>query len=320
MNPRVALLPLFALSLTAAAQTNFTTENLTLETRTATLPATLLIPAKLLANAPVALIIAGSGPTDRDGNSGQGLQTNTYKLIAEGLANAGIASLRYDKFASGSSKLKITNEAELTFEDGANDAAAWIETLKKDSRFKSFYVIGHSEGSLVGILAAQKSSVDGFISLAGPGRNIADVLLEQLKPQFPADLFAETTRVITELRAGRKVAASGIKLPAQLRDSLFRDSVQPYLISWMRSDPAEEIKKLKAKVLIVQGNTDIQVKVADAERLGAAAGVKPVILGGVNHPFKNAPLEQSANLATYNQPNLPLGTGVLETLLNFLKP
>jgi uncharacterized protein len=228
--------------------------------------------------------------------------------------------LRYDKFASGSSKLKITNEADLSFEDGANDAAAWLDALKKDSRFKSFYLIGHSEGSLVGILAAQKSPVDGFISLAGPGRNIADVLLEQLKPQVSADLFAETTRVITELRAGRKVAAASIKLPTQLRDSLFRDSVQPYLISWMRFDPAQEIKKLNAKVLIVQGNTDIQVKVADAERLAAGAGVKPVILEGVNHPFKNAPLEQSANLATYSQPNLPLGTGVLETLLKFLQP
>lgn len=314
------VIPLALISLAhfTQAQTTSTAETVSLETRTVTMPGTLLIPNTLAKNAPVALIIAGSGPTDRNGNSPAGVNANSYKLIAEGLAQAGIASLRYDKLGSGSSLPKITSEADLHFEDYVNDAVAWLEYLKKDQRFKSYYVIGHSEGSLIGILAAQHSQVSGLISLSGAGRNIADVLLEQLKPQLTPAMYTETERVIGALRAGQTVPASSINLPAQVRDSLFRDSVQPYLISWMKYDPTAEIKKLECRVQVLQGDTDLQVKPLDARLLADAAKVKPVILAGVNHVLKNAPLEANANFATYLDPNLPLGTGVLEALTGFI--
>jgi uncharacterized protein len=318
MIPRATLPLVFILTL-GTAQAQNASRPITLETRTGTLQGTLLIPVTLKPSAPVALIIAGSGPTDRDGNSPAGVSANTYRLIAEGLAEDGIASLRYDKLFSGSSTPKIKGEAELRFEDYVNDAVAWLEMLKKDSRFKSVYVLGHSEGSLVGLLAAQRVAVTGFVSLAGAGRNIADVLLEQLKPQLTPSLYAESQRVIDELRAGRTVSASGIALPPQLRDALFRDSVQPYLISWMKYDPAVEIKKLSTRVLVVQGSTDLQTKLADAQRLAEAISAKPTVLEGVNHVLKTAPLEQAANLATYVNPKAPLGAGVLETLVRFIQ-
>ncbi|NJK44753.1 MAG: alpha/beta hydrolase [Pleurocapsa sp. SU_196_0] len=289
-----------------------------LETKNTVLQGTLLIPTNLRPSAPVALIVAGSGPTNRDGNSPAGVSANTYKLIAEGLAANGIASLRYDKLFSGQSRPKIASETDVRLENYVEDAAAWLKVLKGDPRFKSVYLIGHSEGSLVGMLAAQRVAVTGFVSLAGSGRNLADVILEQLKPQLTPEWFVESERVVGQLRAGRIVPASSIQLPPQVRDVLFRDSLQPFLISLFRYDPAVEIKKLMARVLIVQGSTDLQIGVQDAQLLGNAVNQRPVILDGVNHVFKTAPLEFQVNLATYSNPNLPLGAGLLEVLTGFM--
>jgi uncharacterized protein len=319
MNLR-KLMPLtlcFCTSL-SLAKTLGTNQDVSLETRSGVLSGSLLVPLQLTRNAPVILIIAGSGPTDRDGNSPAGVQANTYKLIAEGLAARGIASLRYDKLYSGTSRSKISGEQDLRFEDYANDAAAWLDYLEKDPRFKRFYVMGHSEGSLVGILAAQQKTVDGLISLSGAGRNIADVLLDQLKPKLTPALWTECQRIIGELRAGRRLPAAQTQLPADVREALFRDSVQPYLISWMQYDPSHEIGKLKARVLVMHGGTDLQVPLIDAQRLAAAAGVKPVVLREANHVFKTAPLQAQANMATYSNPNLPLAPGVIKALIAFI--
>lgn len=293
-------------------------QDVSLETRGGCLSGSLLVPLQLARNAPVVLIIAGSGPTDRDGNSPAGVKASTYKLIADDLAANGIASLRYDKLFSGTSRPKITSEQDLRFEDYANDAAGWLEYLKKDPRFKRFVVMGHSEGSLVGMLAARQSVVDGLISIAGAGRNIADTLVDQLKPKLTPAMFTECQRVISELRAGRRVAASSTRLPNEMSEALFRESVQPYLISWMKYDPSQEITKVKTRVLVMHGGTDLQVPLADARRLAAAAGVKPVVLQEVNHVLKTAPLQPEANIATYGNPDLPLAPGVIKPLVNFI--
>ena len=300
------------------ATTPGSNQDVSLETRTGILSGSLLVPLQLAKNAPVVLIIAGSGPTDRDGNSPAGVKAGTYKLIAESLAARGIASLRYDKLFSGTSRPKIIGEQDLRFDDYANDAAAWLDYVKQDPKFKRFYVMGHSEGSLIGILAAQQSAVDGLISLSGAGRNIADALVDQLRPKLTPAMLTECQRVISELRSGRRVAASAIQLPSEASKALFRDSVQPYLISWMKYDPSEEISKVKAPVLVMHGSTDLQVPLADAQRLAAAAGVKPVVLPEVNHLLKTAPLQAEANIATYGNPDLPLAPGVIKPLVTFI--
>lgn len=311
-------LPLCLCASLSLAITPGSTPDVSLETRTGILSGSLLVPLQPARKAPVVLIIAGSGPTDRDGNSPAGVKASTYKLIAEGLAANGIASLRYDKLFSGISKSKIIGEQDLRFEDYANDAAGWLACLKNDRRFQRFYVIGHSEGSLVGILAARQTSVDGFISLSGAGRNIADTLLDQLRPKLTPALLTECQRVISALRAGRRVAASETRLPKEVSEALFRDSVQPYLISWMKYDPGQEIGKVRTRVLVMHGGTDLQVPLEDARRLAAAASVQPVVLQEVNHVLKTAPLQAEANIATYGNPDLPLAPGVVETLVNFI--
>ena len=292
-------------------------QEITLETTAGTLSATLEIPSST-GPFPVALIIAGSGPTDRDGNSPAGVKTDAYKLVAQGLAQNGIASLRYDKRGIGKSTLKDTREEILRFDDFVSDAVALLGWLERDARFNKRFIIGHSEGSLIGILAAQRTRVDGVISLAGAGRPIDVVLLEQLSAQLPAPMLDESRRVINELKAGRAVPENQINLPDQIKLSLFRASVQPYLISWFRYDPALEVARLTSRVLVVQGTTDVQVSLEDAKRLADALKTQPVLIEGMNHTLKQAPAGLTNQQAAYTDPSLPLSPGLLEALTAFI--
>jgi alpha/beta superfamily hydrolase len=122
-----------------------------LKTPTGTLSGTLLIPGEI-SKYPVALIIAGSGPTDRDGNN-TSMKNNSLKLLATSLAEHQIASLRYDKRGIGASREAAISEADLRFEDFIEDARDWIGLLIKDKRFSEVIVIGHSEGSLIGMVS-----------------------------------------------------------------------------------------------------------------------------------------------------------------------
>ena len=305
------------IALVALGSSTLAAQDLTLETPTGKLYGTLETPTGS-GPFPVALIIAGSGPTDRDGNSPLGVNTNAYKLLAEGLAQNGVASLRFDKRGIAKSASAATREDDLRFETYVNDAVAWLELLGKDSRLGKRFVIGHSEGSLIGMLAAQKTDVAGFISIAGAGRRIDEILLEQLKPQVNADQLVECRRILNELKAGRTVTNPAEKLPPQLAQALFRPSVQPYMISWLKYDPALELAKLKTPSLIVQGTTDIQTSQTDAARLATAINAKAVLIKGMNHVFKTATLEPASQNPTYTNPNLPLAPKLLEVVLAFL--
>jgi predicted alpha/beta hydrolase len=155
---------------------------------------------------PVVLIIAGSGPTDRNGNAGNGLKTNAYKMVAEGLAQKGISSLRFDKRGIGKSQSAMTSESELRFETYTRDAVAWISMLKADKRFSEVIVLGHSEGSLIGMIAAQQTHTGGFISVSGPGKPADKILQEQLKAQLPPQLMMESNKILESLKQGKTVA------------------------------------------------------------------------------------------------------------------
>lgn len=273
---------------------------------------TLLLPADL-EEMPVALIISGSGPTDRNGNNPV-MQNNSLKLLAEALADAGIASLRYDKRGIAASAIPNASESDVSFEDFISDAEGWIDLLKQDERFNDFVVIGHSEGSLIGMITAQKSEVSKYVSIAGSGRKANDILLEQLAQNAPF-FTVPATIMLDSLANGYTVSNV---LPA-LKE-MFRPSVQPFLISWFKYDPAVEIAKLNKPVLIVQGTTDIQVLVSDAELLAAAKeDAKLVIFEGMNHVLKEAPIDRGANIETYNNPDLPLFKGFAKEIIDFIQ-
>jgi uncharacterized protein len=316
------IMKLFAASLAilaAGALAQSLTEPTKLERNNATIRGTLTLPSGG-GKVPVAIIIAGSGATDQNGNSlGTAIQPNSYKLLAEALAQKGIATLRYDKRGIGSSS-SSQSESQTRFTDFSDDAALLLEGLKADARFSSHHILGHSEGSLLGMLAAQKTSVTGFISLAGAGRPIDQVLIEQLTPQVTPVQLQEVKRVLGSLKMGQTIPAKDIGLPAQLTNALFRDSVQPYLVSWLKFDPAEEIKKVGSKILVLQGKTDIQVGVADATRLAQAIGQMPLLLANVNHVLKTATLEPAAQNAAYTDPKLPIAPSVVDAVVKFIRP
>jgi pimeloyl-ACP methyl ester carboxylesterase len=287
-----------------------------LETPDGKLYGTLEVPTRGQAPYPVVLFISGSGPTDRDGNvAGIPGKNNSLKYLAEGLAAEGIASLRYDKRFIGESAGAAKSESDLRFDTYIEDAVLWGRRLRADGRFSQLVVAGHSEGSLVGMVAAQRLPADAFVSIAGAGRRADALMLAQMKPQLPPDLYAKAEAVFKSFAEGKTVA----DVPADLA-ALFRASVQPYMISWIKYDPPKELAKLTAPVLVAQGTHDIQVSVEDAKALAAARpDARLLLVEGMNHVLKMTPAERGQQLASYGDPALPVAPKLLAELVAFVK-
>jgi pimeloyl-ACP methyl ester carboxylesterase len=265
---------------------------------------------------PVALIIAGSGPTDRNGNSiALPGSNNSLKLLAAGLAERGIASLRYDKRGIAASRAAMTKEEDIRFEDFIADAKGWIAQLRSDPRFSTITIVGHSEGSLIGIVAAREANADGFVSLEGAGRNAKDVIIAQLSAQLPPAVVDRAKDIMEKIESGQQVDS----IPPFLAP-LFRPSVRPYLVSWFRYTPSTEMAKLTIPALVVQGTTDIQTSEEDARLLAAALpSARLVMIEGMNHVLKTAPPGRAEQMAAYSDPSLPVVPELLEEIRSFIK-
>lgn len=273
---------------------------------------TVLMEVKTPKKSPLAIIIAGSGPTDLNGNNPM-MKNNSLRFLAEGLVNQGISTVRFDKRGVGKSKVADLKESELRFEDFVDDVTAVINHYRKEG-FEEIFVLGHSEGSLIGMLAARQTNAEGFVSLAGAGKPIDLILQEQLEKQLPEKFSEEARAVMDSLKAGKTV--SKVSFPLL---SVFRPSVQPYMISWIKYDPAKEIASLDMPVLIVQGSTDLQVSVENAELLRKANSQSELrIIKNMNHIFKEVGEERSENLATYSNPDLPLHPELTHVIAEFI--
>jgi pimeloyl-ACP methyl ester carboxylesterase len=274
------------------------------------------------AGAPVVLIIPGSGPTNRDGNSLHGLDTDTYKLLAQGLAAHGIASVRIDKRGMFSSHAAIPNGNDVTIADYASDVHDWAKTIGEKTGAKCIWVLGHSEGGLVAMVAAKDNPPDicGLLLVAAPGRKFGDILKEQMRSNpANAPILDEALRDIDTLEAGKRVELS-IEHTRPEIFSIFQPAVQGFLIDLMSYDPPKVLASYKGPVLILQGERDIQIGVDDAKLLKAAdANAKLVLLPDVNHVLKTVDSDdRMANLKTYFDPKLPLAPGVVETITDFI--
>ncbi len=280
-----------------------------------TLHGTLLTPGAYKDSFDAVLIISGSGPTDRDGNQ-PSMKNDSLKLLAHALGEAGIASLRVDKRGIAASAKAAPREEDLRFETYIDDALSWIGFLKAQPGVKRIFVIGHSEGALIGSVVAQNDEIAGFVSLAGAGEPAADILRRQIKASPNGEqILALAEPTLQKLEKGETDPA-----PSPMLYSLFRPSVQPYLISWFRHDPRVEIAKIPGRVAIVQGTTDIQVLPVDAESLKAARpDATFTLIDGMNHVLKAAPAERAANVATYGNPDLPLAPGLLDAIIQFVQ-
>lgn len=265
---------------------------------------------------PVVLLVSGSGPTDRDGNSAMlGGKNESLRQLAESLATRGIASLRYDKRGVGASRVTVPGgEASLTIDDYVNDAMAWVPQLRADRRFGPLVLAGHSEGGLIALMAAPQVKAEGVVAMATPGRRLQDVLREQLEARLPAPMQADAFRVLDSLVAGRRVDT----VPPALF-TIFRPSVQPFLMSMFRQDPQALARAYAAPLLVVQGTTDLQVAMADADRLVAARpDVRLLRVEGVNHVLKRVSGDLQAQLASYRTPT-PIAPEVVAGIAAFVR-
>ncbi|MGN6265153.1 MAG: alpha/beta hydrolase [Ginsengibacter sp.] len=265
---------------------------------------------------PIAVIIAGSGPTDRNGNTALSDATNEYQMLAYSLDSQHIASFRFDKRGVGKSIPADFSEDELVFDDYVKDAKKVFDYLRDTLGFKNIYFAGHSEGSLIAMLAAQKKNVSGYISIAGAGRPIDEILEEQLqKAPWPDSVKQQIIPIFNQLKKGNRV--NNIPEPLQM---LFRKSIQPYMISWLKYAPATEIKKLECPILIVQGTCDIQVKVKDAQNLHEANKRSILkIVPGMSHTLKNTGADCEDQQKTYTDGSMPLDGTLVKDIISFMR-
>jgi pimeloyl-ACP methyl ester carboxylesterase len=289
-------------------------EPISLKTDSGELYGTLEIPKDAHA-VPVALIISGSGPTDRDGNNPLVGTNNSLKMLSEGLVAKGIASLRYDKRGIAASAAAGPKEADLRFDMYIDDAERWGNLLLHDRWFAQLIVIGHSEGALVGAVACGRLAAQGFISIGGAGYPAFELLEAQLKKNLPPGLLSESNTILDLLKKGMTTD----KVPPSLM-ALFRPSVQPYLISWFRYDPTYEVSRLVVPTLVVQGTTDIQVGTSDAERLAKSNKLARLsLVEGMNHVLKSVPGDPGLQMKSYGDPDLPISQNLVDKIAAFIK-
>lgn len=307
------VLTLFGTQAMAAAP-NVLLRPIELETGSGTLYGSLMLP-KSTRPVPVVLILAGSGPTDRDGNNTQGGRNDSLKKLARHLAQNNIASVRFDKRGIAQSVAAGPDERTLSLDQYVTDAVAWGQKLKSDPRFGDVYVLGHSEGALIASLTAPQINAAGVISIAGTGRPVGTVLREQLqRNRLPPALLQRSYELIDGLEAGR----TDPDVPNDLK-VIFRPSVQPYLISLLRRDPAAAFAALKMPALIIQGTHDIQVDVDDARRLKAAKpDAELTLIDGMNHVMRIVPMDMKRQVQSYNDPNQRLSSELNDRIVRFI--
>ena len=316
---KLSLFLLLLLSLNISAQLIVSEEPIVLKTKTGDIFGSLKAPNSKTP-VPIAIIIAGSGPTDRNGNS-QLTQNDAYKMLSDELFYSGIATLCFDKRGIAASKSSMKEESNIRFENYIEDVKGWINLLSNDKRFSNIIIIGHSEGSLIGMIAAKNNpKVTKYISIAGMGVPFDVILKEQLEKQLAGQPQATKDLIFSyldKLQQGETIS----NVPPTL-NALFRPSVQPYMISVMKYNPQEEIAKLTIPTLIIQGTTDIQVPTEQANLLSVAnPKAQKVIIENMNHVLLKdcKSSDMAEQMPTYSNKSIPLNKEIGKVIINFIK-
>jgi len=297
----LAILGLFATAANASAEES--------QIRVGTIDAVLTIPPDV-ERPPVALLIAGSGTTDRDGNGPQ-IKPATLKKLAEQLAARKIATLRYDKRGAGGWKPEFGRPEDFRFKDYVDDAAALVGYLRGSGKFSKVILVGHSEGGLVAILTARRVPVDRLVLLATAARRQGDLLKAQFEKKLPAETFAPIAKAIDDIMAGQIVdpLPQGLSIPR---------AMQPGIASAFTEDPIAPLKLIEAPTLIIAGGRDRQLARLDFIALTAAApAAKTLWLADMNHVLVDV-VDDGDDLASYNQPERALDPDLIEAVAGFI--
>jgi pimeloyl-ACP methyl ester carboxylesterase len=304
MRARTILRALAIVGLLAVAANAFAEES---QIRVGAIDAVLTVPPDVK-RPPVALLIAGSGTTDRDGNGPQ-VKPATLKKVAEQLAARKIATLRYDKRGAGGWKPEFGRPEDFRFKDYVDDAVALVDYLR--GKFSKVIVVGHSEGGLVAILTARRVPVDRLVLLATAARRQGDLLKAQLEKKLPAETFAPIAKAIDDIMAGQIVdpPPQGLSIPP---------AMQPGIASAFTEDPIAPLKLVEAPTLIIAGGRDRQLARLDFIALTAAAPTaKTLWLDDMNHVLVDV-VDDGDDLAAYNQPERALDPDLIEAVAAFI--
>jgi len=272
-------------------------------------------------DAPVVLIIPGSGPTDHDGNNPSGGKAQSYKLLATALNAKDITVGRIDKRGLPGSQNPGVDPNDVTLALYAGDVAAWVEVLRKETHAPCVWLLGHSEGSLIAEVTAIKTPhLCGLVLTSAPGQSLDVVLRKQLHAhlaQSPqANYLPAMDSAIDELKKGQRFDATAMPPFAQ---KIFRANVQNYLIDLFAHDPVAELGKSHGPVLVIEGSHDHQIDPGDGERLKAARpGVRAIVIEGMGHTWKDAPADAASD-TTRSNPDIPLAEGFVDAVATFVK-
>ncbi|KAF1366688.1 alpha/beta hydrolase [Yokenella regensburgei] len=266
----------------------------------------------------VVLIVPGSGPTDRDGNNPLGVNASPYRLLAEGLAAKGFATLRIDKRGMFASAMAVEDANAVTIADYVDDVRSWVDVLRRHMHTPCIWVLGHSEGGVVALASAQEEDVCGVVLIATPGRPMGEVLRGQLNAISENEmLLKQALSIINALEHRRRVDITNMHPALQ---NLFNPAVQGFLINAFSYNPCQLISTISKPVLVLQGQRDLQVEETDARLLKAAnPQASLVILPNMNHVMKEVISDDcKVNIASYAEPARPLAPGLIDSIEHFL--
>ena len=288
------------------------------------LAGTLTVPnGKISESDPVVLIIPGSGPTDRDGNSPYGVRAAPYKLLAESLTGRGYPVIRFDKRGMFGSAHAEVDPNNVTIADYVDDLLAWSEAaqmlLPTKSWGRRIVPLGHSEGGIVALAAVGRlPAACGLILVGTPGRPMSQIILAQLEANPANAPLLEQAEMALRLLEGGHVFDDALLQPAL--GSLFASKVQAYLIDVFRHHPARLARDVAIPSLIIHGLRDLQVSEADARMLASSLpDAELALVRDMNHVLKKVVTDDvRPNIATYGDPSLPIDETVTDAIARFL--
>ncbi|SDT27687.1 alpha/beta hydrolase family protein [Bradyrhizobium canariense] len=306
MRARTLIVALAALGLSVLAVNASAEES---KIRIGAIDAVLTIPPDV-ERPPVALLVAGSGSTDHDGNGPQ-VKPATLKKLSEQLVARKIATLRYDKRGAGGWKPEFGRPEDFRFKDYVDDATALVNYLRSNGKFSHVVLVGHSEGGLVAILAASHVPIDRLVLLVTAARRQGDLIKDQLQKKLAPDVYAPIASAIDAIMAGQTVDPP----PPGLA---IAPSMQPGLASAFTEDPIDPLKKIDAPTLIVGGGRDLQIARVDFIALGAASpAAKTLWFPDMNHVLVDV-TDDADDLAAYGQSERPLDPGLIDSVADFI--